>query len=75
MAKRKDLELATIHDELLRAKEEVAKMFEALRVGQISEEEFKRWWRIKVAFKGREALSELLKRREIARGWKAKLPS
>ena len=58
--------------ELDNAKSEVAQMFEALRTGAISEDEFKQWWQARVAFKGKGVLRSMLKRREFARGWNAK---
>jgi len=54
------------------AKSEVAQMFEALRTGAISEDEFKQWWQTRVAFKGEGVLRSMLKRRELARGWDTK---
>ncbi|MEJ7612176.1 MAG: hypothetical protein SQA66_00895 [Candidatus Fervidibacter sacchari] len=54
------------------AKNEVAQMFEAFRKGTISEDEFKQWWQTRVAFKGRGFLRNMLKQRELARGWDTK---
>jgi hypothetical protein len=58
--------------ELDDAKKEVARMFDALRAGAISEDEFKQWWKTRVAFKGKGILQSMLKRRELARGWDSK---
>ncbi|MFA0739240.1 MAG: hypothetical protein LKKZDAJK_002361 [Candidatus Fervidibacter sp.] len=55
--------------ELDDAKNEVARMFDALRAGAISEDEFKQWWQTRVAFKGRGFLRSMLRQRELARGW------
>jgi len=58
--------------ELEDVKSEVTQMFEALRTGAISEDEFKQWWQARVAFKGRGFLRSMLERRELARGWDTK---
>ncbi|MFA0746702.1 hypothetical protein [Fervidibacter sp.] len=58
--------------ELDDAKNEVARMFDALRAGAISGDEFKQWWKTRVAFKGKGILQSMLKRRELARGWNSK---
>ncbi|MCX7968170.1 MAG: hypothetical protein N3B10_06730 [Armatimonadetes bacterium] len=75
MAKRKSSVLTVDQFELLKAREEVARMFGAQSSGQISEEEFKQWWETRVAFRGRFILKKLLKQREMARGWDTKTKS